>query len=71
MMAFVKVIAKRWPHERKQILNNIKPFFEYPDELMVQNGLRLRRQRIAIFSAMWLEMKMEAHTGHLDINICL
>lgn len=47
MMAFVKVVVKKWPHERKQILNNIKPFFEYPDELMVQNGLRLRGQSIA------------------------
>ena len=71
MRALAEVIAKGWPNNKESLPNSIKLFFDYRDELTIQDGLILRGQRIVILHAMQSEMKQKAHAGYLGRNTCL
>ena len=49
----------------------LTPYFDYRDELTVQDGIILHGERIVIPSSMRHEMKQKVHAGHTGINSCL
>ena len=71
MKILAEVIATGWPSDKRLLLDSLKPFFDYRDELTAQDGLILRGQRIVIPFAMRSEMKQKPHVGHLGINSSL
>ena len=66
-----KVIMKGWPCDKTLVPKCITPYFDYRDELTVQDGIILRGERLVIPTSMRSEMKNKIHSGHSGINSCL
>lgn len=52
-----EIITREWPDNMKVLLDSLKLFFNYRDELTVQDGLILRGQRIVIPLSMQPKMQ--------------
>ena len=66
-----RVIQQGWPTLRQDTPESVRPYFDYRDELAMQDGIILRGERIVIPRSMRPEMLHKAHEGHLGINSCV
>ena len=66
-----QTIIKGWPQNKASLPLSLTPYFNYRDELSVQDGIVLRGERVVIPTSMRHEMKMKVHAGHTGINSCL
>ena len=66
-----EVILRGWPSARQDCPLPVTPYFDYRDELTVQDGIILRGDRVIIPHKMRQEMKEKVHAGHSGINSCL
>jgi len=64
-------IVSGWPENKTLLPQSISSYFDYRDELSVQDGIVLRGERVVIPSSMRADMKRRIHAGHLGINSCL
>ena len=64
-------IMQGWPDHKSLLSKSLTPYFDYRDELTVQDGIILRGERIVISISMRREMKGKVHAGHTGINSCL
>ncbi|XP_041351023.1 uncharacterized protein K02A2.6-like [Gigantopelta aegis] len=64
-------IVKGWPDKRSDVPPSITPYFDYRDELTVQDGIVLRGERVIIPVSMRKDLKDKVHAGYFDINSCL
>ena len=64
-------IISGWPVSKVNLPAKLTPYYDYRDELSVQDGVILRGERIVIPRAVQPEMKRRIHSGHLGINSCL
>ena len=60
-----------WPENKASLPQSISVYFNYRDELSVQDGTVLRGERVVIPSSMRADMKRRIHAGHLGVNSCL
>ena len=63
-------IMKGWPELKQDVPKDLLPYFNYRDELTINDGIVYRGYRIAIPISLRREMK-KVHIGHLGINSCL
>jgi len=66
-----QVILQGWPSQKSSVPAAITVYFDYRDELTVQNGILLRGERVIIPSSMRRDLLTKLHAGHLGINSCL
>ena len=71
MKILSNVIMAGWPNDRHDVPPEARPYFDYRDELTVQDGIVYWGDRIVVPKSMRLEMKQKVHIGHLGINFCL
>ena len=71
MKILSNVIMAGWPNDRYDVPPEARPYFDYRDELTVQDGIVYQGDRIVVPKSMRLEMKHQLHIGHLGINFCL
>ena len=60
-------IQEGWPSTRKDLKENVKPFFNIRDELNTVEGLILKGSRIVIPKSLIADIKKQLHVGHLGI----
>ncbi len=60
----IQVIEQGWPDKFKRVHVNLRPFFAYRNELVVQNGVVLRGHQVVIPASLRLEFIEKAHSGH-------
>ena len=66
-----ETIMQGWPSHRQLTSSTVLPYYNYRDELSVQDGLILRGDRIVIPTTLRQSLKKRLHVGHLGINSCL
>jgi len=66
-----EMILRGWPTHSSAVPSDIVVFFDYRDELTVQDGIVLRGDRVVIPVSLRSDMKQRVHAGHLGINSCL
>ena len=64
-------IRQGWPENKRGVPEMIRAFYDYRDELVTQDGVIYRGDRVVIPKTMQSEMKQKVHAGHLGINACL
>ena len=65
------IILKCWPNQKDGIPMEALAYFNYRDELTIQDGIVYRRDRIVVPKALRQDTKNQVHAGHLAINSCL
>ena len=66
-----QTIIEGWPENKALLSQSIAPYYNYRDEMSVQDGIILRSERVVIPASMRHEMKQKVHAGHSGINSCL
>ena len=70
MCALKDIIMSGWPKEQTNCSECVQPYWNYRDEMTVQNGLILKGTRIVIPKKMKLNILERLHTGHLGQEKC-
>lgn len=70
LQALQKVILDGWPENRNECPKETQDFWNYRDELCVQNGFLLKGSRIIIPRSLRSEILDKIHTGHLGMEKC-
>lgn len=66
-----KVISEGWPDDKNNLLQHLSQYFQYRDELTIEDGIVFRGERIVIPASLRNDMKKKVHAGHTGINSCL
>ena len=64
-------ISHGWPQGKFDLSPVITPYFDYRDELVIEDGIVLRGDRLVIPLSLRAKMKNKIHAGHAGINSCL
>ena len=58
------LIFEGWPNERQQLTNEMKPFWDFRDELAIYDGIVFKGERVVIPKAMQTEILHLIHYSH-------
>lgn len=71
LQVLMDVILHGWPTKRDDVISLAKLYFDFQDELSVQDGILFRGERAIIPKAICLDMMQRIHSSHLGIGGCL
>ena len=65
------VISKGWPRKRSNFAPNLQPYWNYRDELTIEDGIVMKGQKIIIPTLLKQQFIDKIHAGHTGIGSCL
>ena len=65
------VISTGWPSSRSSCSDVLKNYWNYRDELWIENGILMKNQKVIIPAALRGKYLEKVHAGHQGINSCL
>ena len=68
MTELKNVILEGWPETKRQVSPLVKPFYGLRDELVIQDGLVFRGQRVIIPDGLRSLMLERIHSSHMGVN---
>lgn len=71
MTALMEAIRKGWPENKANVVESIKPYYNIRDELVINNHLVFKGNRLLIPQKMRSEMLDRLHQPHLGIEATL
>ena len=71
LAALQHTIQQGWPNDKKKVPSNICVYYDYRDELIVQDQLIFKGEKLMILAAMRREMMSIAHSSHIGIEGCI
>lgn len=66
-----QTILKGWPDSKSKLPKELTPFFNFLDELVIQDGLIFKGNRVLIPKAMQRRMVEMIHGAHSGVNACV
>ncbi|CAH8491041.1 unnamed protein product [Dicrocoelium dendriticum] len=66
-----ETILKGWPDSKNKLPKELTPFFNFRDELVTQDGLIFKGNRILVPKAMQRPMLELIHGSHSGVNACV
>ena len=71
MQLLTSQIQKGWPSSRKECPSPLIPYHESRSELIEENGLVFRGERLVVPPSLRTDMLKEIHRSHIGMNGCL
>ena len=71
LQLLAKYITNGWPVDRKKIPKQLHPYWNYRDEISIEDDILLKSHRIFILHTLHMEMLDLIHEGHQGIKKCL
>ena len=68
LSALHKLISEGWPLKRSNVPDNLKDYWNYRDELTVENGILLKSHKFIVSKNLQSVYINKIHAGHLGIN---
>ena len=68
LSALHKLISEGWPPKRSNVPDNLKDYWNYRDELTVENGILLKSHKFIVPKNLQSVYINKIHAGHLGIN---
>uniref|UniRef100_A0A2C9M976 Integrase catalytic domain-containing protein n=1 Tax=Biomphalaria glabrata TaxID=6526 RepID=A0A2C9M976_BIOGL len=65
------LINQGWPEGKHLLPYQLTPYYNFRDEMSVQEGLIFKGERVVVPKSLRLEMKSEVHSTHSGIEGCL
>lgn len=66
-----KIILQGWPDNKQSVPTQATPYFNFRDELSVQDGLIFRGERVIIPASLRKDMMNRIHSSHIGTEGCL
>ena len=71
MTSLQRTISEGWPDDKKDLSPELRPYYDFRDEMSLEEGVIVRGERIVVPSSLRYDMKQKIHSGHMGINSCL
>ena len=71
MQALKRVISEGWPSKRSNCSSEIADFWNYRDEISIEDGILLKNTKIIVPKILQKKYLEKIHSGHQGINACL
>ena len=71
MQALRETILQGWPESKSEVLECVLPYFDFRDELTVQDQLVFKGAQLVVPAAMRKEMMAVAHVSHIRVEGCI
>ena len=71
LQLLAKYITSGWPVDQKKIPKELHPYWNYRDEISMEDGILLKSHRILIPYTLCMEMLDLIHEGHQGIEKCI
>ena len=68
MKELITVIRDGWPETKGEVHPTVRPYFDFRDELSVDDGIVLKGEAILVPQALRKEMKERIHSAHLGYD---
>ena len=65
------MIKTGWPKKRDSLSGNLQNYFNFRDELSIQDGFVIKGERLVIPAAARNVRKWKVHANHISILGCL
>ena len=70
LQLLTKYIRNGWPKDQMKLPKELHPYWNYQDELSMEDEILLKSYRILITYTMQMEMLDLMHEGHQEIKKC-
>lgn len=67
----IETMTQGWPKDKRQVQNEIRPYFSLQEELSHQNGIVFRGERAVIPDVLRADITSRLHSSHLGMEGCL
>ena len=71
LQKLINVILPGWPEKVSKVQDAVQPYFNFRDELIVQDGVFSRGEKIVIPLRMRQDMLNKIHKSHIGVEGCL
>ena len=71
MQALRDTILRGWPECKSEVPECVLPYFDFRDELTVQDQLVFKGAQLVVPAAMRKDMMVVAHASHIGIEGCI
>ena len=68
MVELINNIRNGWPGTKSEVAESQRPYYDYRDELSIENGIILKGEAILVPKSLRAEMKERAHISHLGYD---
>ena len=67
----MSTVLEGWPSTPDEVPAEVKPYFQFRDEITGQNGLLFKGERLIVPAKLRKEMMERVHSSHLGIEGCI
>ena len=67
----MSTVLEDWPSTLDEVPAEVKPYFQFRDEITAPNGLLLKGERVIVPAKLREEMMERVHSSHRGIEYCL
>jgi hypothetical protein len=71
LQKLMKIIKDGWPNARKGLPREVRPYYNFRDELVVQDELVMKGDRVVVPAQQQQQMIESLHSSHFGIESCL
>ena len=71
LQILMSTVLEGWPNTLDEVPAEVKPYFQFRDEITAQNGLLFKGERLIVPVKLRKEMMEKVHSSHLGIEGCL
>ena len=64
-------IQNGWPNDKRKVSPSIRAYYDFKDELIVQDHLVFKGSKLVVPAAMQREIMSIAHSSHIGIEGCI
>ena len=68
MQKLAKFIKEGWPGHERSVSPDVKPFFPFRDELLIENDIILKGQKAVVPKSLQSTYIAILHTGHMSAD---
>ena len=71
LLQLQQMIQRGWPNDKKKVPPSIRAYYDFRDELIVQDHLVFKGSKLVIPVSMRREMMSIAHSSHIGVEGCI
>ena len=71
LAGLMQIVKEGWPHQKRQLPPVACPFYQFRDEIVVEDGILYKGNRCIISTAARHKALQRIHASHMGMESCL